>query len=192
MYALEVSKECDVMQGFNFVATARPIIGWVQQLKIGSLDLAKSLNPPKVKGSGTETCVAIIQSISWGGTPTSPIWITGRIGLKAFAKLNQLRRKKLDDVVSQARFTVWEYDLLGDNYYESFKTDGSKAVKCKVAKERDESLSIFVREQPETDPQSPINFSFTIGLAPAEEVQNLIVATSSTDKDSHPWGFKVK
>lgn len=184
-------KQCDSKQGFKMENIERQTVGWVTSLKLGREKLKQTFNPPKVKGSGELKCVAVIRDITWGAERTAPMYISGNIGAKNWAKLNELTLASVDDIVVELEFEVWEYDYGADDYFQSFKTDKGP-VKALLQRNEDGSLAVSVGGLPSRLVPSPVNYDFFVGLVPAPVKQNLITAFSTTAKQPIPWGFIEK
>lgn len=236
--AIEFAKQCDVGQGYNFKQDEHHTFGYITQWVIGDNNLSpdiKVVEPTSITniasagnagtaGSGTVNTsgifkfpvVAVLEAASWSTLPTDNITLKGRVSLSNAQTLQMLVMQSLAKVVMNIGFVIYEYDLVNQVYYTSFKTykgsavsgpakptkagaggfanTDASAIYALLGKTSGTEFGLKVGAKAREDPLGIRNHTLELSLAPpiSTSPQQILIQTSNTIKLIQPWGLPQK
>lgn len=211
-------RECDVQQGFNYSPSSNHTFGYITQLRIGNTDvlpdiritdpLSYGLIATTVGTTGTSTTpasrsvVAVLQLTDWSGRSDENILLSARFSTANAQMLNTLKAQLGSKTTVQIAFVVYDFDLVHQVYYTSFKTllgtptgfftphpgvpQDPTAIFGSIA-----TTGLSVGMRPNYDVPAYVNNSVQLTLAPlpARTSQELVLQNSATIRLITPWGL---
>jgi hypothetical protein len=190
----ESSYNCSVVQGFNFEKDAQVILGFVNSLKIDTQELNSDIavsNPEDITGAKLKV-FGVLSSIFWAGGYTDAVSFSCQVSSDNQELLNNLIHSKLNDTAVELEFTVYDYDFKAKKYYKRLHCEGTK-LKGLIHKEGG-ALQMKVANEFSSEVAAPKNFSFRLGVMPAEDAgadQFIHLSHSLSAKLPKQWGVLV-
>ena len=133
--------------------------------------------------------VAVLSDVLWETGVTDAVYFSGQVSTENKQNLQELTYTMLTSLVTEFQFVVFEYDPLAKRYYRCFySVDGDRKG---LLEKRGEDLNLSVADDPSTEVQSPINYTFQVGIKPQPEAQTLYVATGEGKVIAKSWGLKL-
>jgi len=188
----EISKECSVVNAFNFKKELQERIGHVTELKIGDksfkADFTKGIRDPETEKE--VNAVGVISSYYWAGGYAESMSFTFQVSITNKTEVADLLHTKLKSIAAEIAFNIYEYDPEKKQFFKCVHT-GGKEVKCLLQLEGDERV-LYLSDEPGMEVQQPMNFQVNLGLVPEDEQQDIQVALSTSKKFTLPWGVERK
>jgi hypothetical protein len=186
----EIHKQCDEVQGFQWMSDRQEQIGHITMLKIGETEFKADMavtNPEEVKGDPVDV-VGVASSIAWGGGIVDPIAIRCQISNKNKQELAMLLFSEMTSTAVELKFNVYSYDKDATKYFMSFHTKDT-VLNGIVAVQGGERL-LYLEDEPHPVVEKPENYGLSIEIVPEDETMDLHVAVSDTHKVALQWGIK--
>jgi hypothetical protein len=227
----EFAKECDIGQGYNFKQDEHHTFGYITMLAIGDNNIAPdikvvdptALTKPKATGTAntadtsgifTVPVVSVLSNVTWSTLPNENIVLQSRISVANGQQLKMLLMQSLKKVNVTVSFVIYEYDLVNQTYFTSFKSyqgtapagvvipapntgsikDMSAQIYALLGKTSGTEFGLKIGSKVEEEPLGIRNYTLELTLAPpiASGPQKLQIQTSSTVKLIQPWGLPQK
>jgi hypothetical protein len=187
---VELSKQCDIYQGYNYRKDKQTNVGFLTKIKIGDLELSADQTCKDPTAPETDVkAVAVLNMAHWGVGVTDAVYLGGQVSVANKQKIMQLMYKDLTKVDVEFEFTVYEYDPLKKQYFKCF-CFGDTTLKGILEKNGDE-LAMGVSDDASTEVQSPQNHAFHVGIKPQPEAQTVTIATGFSANVVKAWGLTV-
>ena len=185
----DITKHCDVVQGFNLTPNIQATVGYLTEMKIGKDKFTQKLKPPKVSGKGKQKVVAVLSSVSWDGESASPLFIEGQIDVEGWAKLYDITLSSGTNMLVEWKFECWDYDQSekAQKYFQSFMSDGK--LQGRFMMDNRGELMITTAPSPSGVIASPPVYHFYIALVPKPKEQKFKVASNSKKPRIMVWGI---
>lgn len=231
--AIEFAKEMDIGQGYNFKQDEHHTFGYINAWVIGKNNIApdiKVVEPTSLAQLGSNAgttgalaadtsgifnkpVVAVLNNVTWSTLPNENITFQGRISVANMQQLSMLLMQSLKEVVLSLSFVVYEYDLVNQVYFTSFKShkgtapngagpaaqDGggfgkdtaTEPIYALLGKTSGTEFGIKIGPKAEEDPLGIKNHTLELTLAPpiAKAPQQILIQTSEKVKLIQPWGI---
>ena len=183
-------KVCDVYQGFNFKRDKQTSVGFITKLKLGDKDLKADFTCKDPTNPTTNvSVVAVISDVQWDTGVTDAVYFSGQVSIANKQEIQLLIYTSMTNVLVEYQFSVYEYDPVAKKYYLCFHSN-HKDMKGLLEK-RGEELNLSVSDDAATEVQSPINYTFTTGIKPQPEAQELQLAVGAGRELSKAWGLNL-
>ncbi len=182
---------CSVDQGFNFRPDAQDYVGHLTKLKVAGKEISADLevtNPEEITGDNVKV-VGVMSQIDWAGGIAEPINIECQVSIKNKQTIALLQDSDLSDTSVEFQFKIYEYDPAKKKYFMCLHSNDTD-LKGLIAKEGS-SLDMHVDLDASGEVVNPINFTFSIGIMPADEKQDIHKAVSVDGKYVQAWGVAV-
>jgi hypothetical protein len=187
----ELSYDCSVEQGFNFVKDVQDLVGHLTALKIGDTELSADIgvtDPTDIAGDKV-TVVGVMSSVYWEGGYAHGMSFDAKVSNKNQTSLAGLTLNTLDSTAIEFQFIVYKYDNAAKKYYKAFHANETTLNGLVETSGGDLVLSIDT--DPSMEVRNPLNFHMNLSIMPADEEQDMHVAVSDTDKFVKKWGVPV-
>jgi hypothetical protein len=187
----DISKSCDILQGYNFEKDRQATVGFITELTVGGQSLKADqtvVDPTDAAAKKTVNAVAVLSGYSWSSALTAPMHISGQITVENRQTLATLLLQDLTQMEVDAKFAIYEYDPTKKAYYSCVVVETTLKG---LLEKRQADLTLSVAEDASTEVQSPLNYAFHFGMAPQPTAQTLTVQTSTTNKIVKAWGLKA-
>lgn len=182
------SKGCDMYQGFNFKKDKTTTVGFITKLKVATSDITADFTVKDVLNPTTDLKVAaVLTSVLWETGVTDAVYLSGQISATNRQNVALLTYLNLTNVEVTFQFTVYEYDPVQKKYYKCLHCNDAD-MKGILEKSSGGDLNITVADEPGSEVQSPINYSFQIGIKPQPTAQTLQIATADQKTVVKSWG----
>ena len=184
-----LSKACDIYQGFNFKKDKQTTVGFVTTLKINNVQLDADITCKDPLNPTTDMpVVAVLSDASFATGVTDPIHFAGQISAPNRQNIALMQYNDLTVVEVLFKYDIYEYDPVNKKYFKCFHCGGTemKGLLEKVGS----NLSISVADEQSNEVQSPINYSFHVGIAPQPIEQAVTLATADQKNVVKKWGIK--
>jgi hypothetical protein len=183
------SRACDVYQGYNYKKDQQTTVGFITKMKIGDTDLdanqeVSDLSNPK----STVKVVSVLSGFDWQTGVTDAVYFSGQIATSNKQKVALLALTDMVKVTVVFNMVVWEFDPIAEKYYKAASVDSDLNG---ILEKNGSDLNVAVANDPSTEVQSPLNFSFTIGIKPQPSAQKINLATGDQKSVVKAWGLKV-
>ena len=188
----ELTYDCSVEQGFNFVKDVQDLVGHITALKIGDTELSADIgvtDPTDIAGDKVSV-VGVMSSVYWEGGYAHGVTFDAKVSNTNQTNLAGLTLNTLDSTAIEFQFIVYKYDNAAKKYYKCFHANESTLNGLVETSGGDLVLSI------DTDPSAwkfeiPLTSILNVSIMPADEEQDLHVAVSDTDKFVKKWGVPI-
>lgn len=187
----QISKSCDVLQGYNFEKDRMTNVGFITELTVGGQALKADqtcVDPTDAAAKKSVNAIAVMSGFSWTSAVTKPMYISGQITVENRQILATLLLQDLTQMEIDCKFAIYEYDPSKKAYYTCVVAETT--LKGLLEKNQAD-LNLSVAEDPSSEVQSPLNYSFQFGMAPQPTAQTVTVQTSTTNKIVKAWGLKA-
>jgi len=188
VHAVDFARSLDVYQGFNFKKDKQVNYGYLSSLAIGGQPLVADISVPLPNGTSMKV-VGVLTSVQWHTGVTDPIYLGAQISTSNKQVIARMMVSPLRDTSVNFQFQTFEYDPKAKKYYQSFGTIGTALTG--LIQKQGQDLRLVVASQPSTEVQSPLNWSFMLGVVPAPRVQALPIATSAAASVVKQWGVTM-
>lgn len=183
------SKSCDVYQGFNFKKDKSTTVAFITALKVNDVEIKADITCKDPLNATADLAVAAVCSdIAWGTGTTDAIYISGQISATNRQNLALMLYNDLSKVEVLFKYCTYEYDPATKKYFKCFH---SADTEMKGLLEKNGSdLTLSVADDASTEVQSPLNYSFHIGVKPQPQEQSITIATADQKNVVKKWGVK--
>lgn len=185
-----ITKACDVKQGFNLAKDKNTVVGFLVSFTIGGVsDLSADITVKDPKSPDTDLKVfAVLHDISWSGKKTDPLHFSGQISVNNKNAIDIALKKSMTDISTKFKFTVYDYDPSDKKYFETFH-GADKELQGRIEKQGS-ALALSVGDYKNNEIQSPENYSFSVTMVPESAEQELHYANATDKKIVKQWGVK--
>ena len=181
---------CDITQGFNFHKDRSTPVGFITALNVGGKALTADFTCKDPMKPDTDLkVVAVISQAHWGTGLTDTMLFAGQISTDNRQELQILTYKSLTSVEVDFKFRVYEYDPKAKKYFQCFHHSDAE-LKGLLEKNGDD-LSLTVSTDPSREVDSPLNYSFRIGIKAQPMAQGITIATADQMNVIKSWGMNV-
>jgi len=183
------SRACDVYQGYNYKKDVQTTVGYITKMKIGDtdLDVNQACKDPLNPTTDLKV-VAILSQFDWYVGPTDALYFTGQLALSNKQKVVLLAFQNMVKVAVVFQFTVYEFDPAVEKYFKAASCDADLNG---LLEKNGSDLNLSVSNQPSTEVQSPLNYSFQIGVKPNPTSQKITLASGEGQNIVRQWGVQV-
>lgn len=180
----------DIDQGYNFRKDRTLPVGYITAVKIGTKALAVDQTCKDPMNPGTDLkVVAVLSNVSWGVGVTDALYFSGQISAPNRQDVQLLTYLDLTNVEVLFKFRVYNYDPVAKKYYQTLHT-GDTEMKG-ILEKRGGDLTMSVADDPSDTVQSPINYSFHVGIKPQPTAQTITLATADQKNVVKAWGVTL-
>ncbi len=179
---------CSVTQGFNFQKDSQSKVGHLVSLKIGDTTLVSDLsvtnpedNTQKIKVFG------VLSAISWNGGYGDELYFNCNVSTDNKNTLSTMVHTTLSNTDIEYEFVVYDYDQQKKMYYKCFHSGDAK-LKGLISKSGD-ALNMAMSSEAAYEVQSPMNYDFSLGVAPRDEEMAIHMAVSVDGKFAKQYGI---
>ena len=179
-----------VSQGFNFRKDSQAMIGYINFLKIGGVELAADLDVTDPANIANHLKVSgVASAVQWDGDYSAPINFMAQVSAQNRSRLALLQSKVMADTGVDVQFTFYDYDSRTKAYHRCFHSGG---VKLKgIMSRHGGEFSMKLSAEPGSEVASPVNYLLTLGAAPLAPAQKLYAAKAGAAKQVLPWGILI-
>lgn len=184
-----ISKGCDVYQGFNFKKDKSTTVGFITALKVNDIEIKADITVKDPLNPTTDLpVVAVLSDAHWSTGTTDTIGFSGQCTAGNRQNLAIMLYKDLTKVEVLFKYDVYEYDPMAKKYFKCFHC-GDTEMKGLLEK-NGADLHLSVADDASAEVQSPLNYSFHIGIKPQSTEQALTIATADQKTVVKQWGVK--
>lgn len=185
----QFTKACDVYQGFNFKKDVSTTVGFITALKVNGVEITADVTAKDPLNPTTDLPVsAVLREVSWATGTTDAIYFTGQLTAGNRQNLALMVYKDLTSVEVLFKYNVYEYDPVAKKYFKCFHANDTEMKG--ILEKNGADLTLSVADDASTDVQSPLNYSFHIGVKPQPAEQTLTIATADQKNVVKQWGVK--
>lgn len=185
------SKSCDVYQGFNFKKDKSTTVGFITALKVNDSEITADITAKDPLNATTDLpVVAVLSDVSFGTGTTDAIYFSGQISAVNRQNLALMVYNDLTKVEVLFKYNIYEYDPVAKKYFKCFHCADTE-MKGLLEKSGSD-LTLQVSDDPSTEVQSPLNYSFHIGIKPQPTEQAVTIATADQKNVVKKWGITQK
>lgn len=183
------SRPCDIYQGYNFKKDVQTTVGYITKMTIGdtALDVNQTCKDP-LNSANDLKVVAVLSQFDWYAGPTDGMYFTGQVALSNKQKMVLLAFQSMVKVAVVFQFTVYEFDPGAEKYFKAATCDADLNG---LLEKNGSDLNLSVSNQPSTEVQSPLNYSFQIGVKPNATSQKITIASGDAQNVVRQWGVQV-
>lgn len=186
----EYRRALDVYQGYNFKKDKQTPVGYITSMKVAGTTLtADQTCKDPTNATSDLKCVAVLSEILWEIGVTDAVYFHGQISATNRQNVASIVINDLASVEVVFQFSVYDYDPVAKKYYLAFHC--SSTDMNGILEKRGDELNISVADDASTEVQSPINYSFAIGIKPQPSAQVLHIATADQKTVAKSWGLAV-
>lgn|SRR5690606_19381101 len=186
----EFSKNCDIVQGYNYKKDVQTPVGYITKLKIGDVDLPvdQTVKDPLSPENDLKV-VAVLSGAMWGLGPTDAVYLSGQVSVATKQSCVELIYRSLTKVEVIFQFCVYEYDPLAKKYFKCLQCND---VDLKgILEKNGQDLNVGVADERSTEVQSPENYAFYVGIKAQPEAQSITIASGDQKNVVKNWGIAV-
>ena len=182
-------KGLNVYQGFNFKKDRQTAVGFITELKINNTTIpADIVCKDPLQLTNDLPVVSVLCDVSWATGMTDSIHFIGQISATNRQDIALMVYLDLINIEVILKYTIYEYDPVAKKYFKSFHCNDAE-LKGLIAK-NGSNLTLSVANESSIAVQSPINYSFHIGIKPQPIAQNVTIATASQLNLVKQWGIR--
>lgn len=186
----QFARALDVYQGFNHKHDKQTSVGFITELKIGGVPIAadlESLHDPKAKGALKG--VAVLNHYLWETGFTDAMYFSGQVSVNNKTAIQTMLMQDWKDTTVEFKYVLFEYDQVKKVFYESNKVT---ATMHGLLEKNGQELNLNVADDASHEVQSPLNFTFQIGIKPATTAeQEVHIAVADGKNIVKKWGIKA-
>jgi len=184
----EFRRVLDVYQGFNYKKDKQTAVGFITKLKLGDTELTADLSCKNPMNPTEEIkAVAVLRDILWETGVTDAVYSTGQVSVDNKQAIALLVYTSMTNVLVEYQFSVYEYDPKQKEYYLCFHSNGTDMKG--LLEKRGDDLNLSVADDAANEVQSPMNYTFNIGIKPQPTAQDLQVAVGKGKNFAKSWGL---
>lgn len=186
----EYRRILDIYQGYNYKKDKQTPVGYITKMKLAGTDLTVDQTCKDPTNPTTDLkCVAVLSDVLWQTGVTDAVYFSGQISATNRQTVASLIINDLTSVEVVYQFAVYDYDPVAKKYYLAFHC--STTDMNGILEKRGDELNVSVADDASTEVQSPINYSFQIGVKPQPSAQVLHIATADQKNVAKSWGLAV-
>ena len=187
----QISIPFDISEGFCHEPIINDVFGHVDYLKVENVAFDVDLG---VLFPG-EDCVspfegkdvtAVMNSFSWDGEYSDPLYITMQVTATNRQKAQQLLMRLWANKNVLIKFTAWGYDFLEHKWFKRLHTGG--LVLSGVVLENSQ-LEFQISSDPNSEVNQPVNFTLYIAIEHPGYVQHIYQGLGYGQEVTHVWGI---
>mgnify|MGYP000367278594 CR=1 FL=1 len=184
----QFSLALDVDQGFNFRKDQTVPVGFITTLSINGKALAADIKCKDPLNPTTDLSVfGVLSSASWEIGVTDAIYFSSQISAPNRNAVLMLTYLDLTNVEVKFKYNVYNYDPVAKTYYLCFHCGDTEMLG--ILEKCGKDLTLSVANDASTEVQSPINYSFSVGIKPQQTAQTLTLATANQQNVVKQWGL---
>jgi hypothetical protein len=185
----QFSASLSVDQGFNFRKDVSTPVGFIKTLSVNGKAMAADfeVKDPMNPTTGFKV-VAVLSDTSWAVGATDAFYFSGQVSAPNRQDLQLMTYLDLTNVETLFKFDVYGYDPVAKKYFKAFHA-GDVELKG-ILEKNGQDLNLSCSDMPSSEVQSPINYSFHIGVKPQPVEQNITLATADQKNVVKFWGVK--
>lgn len=184
----QFSLSTSVDQGFNFRKDRTVPVGFITAISINGQVFPPDIICKDPLNPTTDLpAFAVLNSVSWGIGITDTLQFSGQISGPNRNDVMLLTYQDLANVEVKFKFNVYDYDQKAKTYFLVFHCDDTELQG--ILEKRGEDLSIRVSDLASTEVESPINYTFTIGIKSQQIAQTMTLATENQKNVVKQWGL---
>lgn len=177
-----------VDQGFNFRKDKTVPVGYITALSLNGQALpADIVCKDPLNPTADLPVVGVLNSVSWGIGITDTVYFSGQISGPNRNSITMLTYLDLTNVEVKFKFNIYHYDPVAKTYYMVFHCDDTEMMG--ILEKRGDDLTLKVGTDPATEVQSPINYTFQVGIKPQQVAQTMTLATENQKNVVKQWGL---
>jgi hypothetical protein len=186
-HAAAIEFSPDIQQGFNFQPDAQTTVGFLTSLTFNEYAFVPDFTVASPGGTNISV-VGVLSSISWAGSHGDPIVLHAMVSTSSKQTISLFTHQALSTRAVSFNFLVYEYDPLAHVYFEAFSPGQHQSLNGLVGKSGVQNL-YSISSSPDTEVVSPVNYEFTITIAPALVAQDVVYRASQTLQVMKQWGI---
>lgn len=184
----QFSLNLSVDQGFNFRKDRNVPVGFVTSLSLNGKALTSDIKCKDPLSPTTDLAVfSVLSSAAWEIGVTDAIYFSGQISAPNRNQVAMLTYLDLANVEVKFKYNVYTYDPVAKTYYMCFHCGDTEMLG--LLEKVGERLTLSVADEASTEVQSPINYSFSLGIKPQQTAQTLTLATANQQNVVKQWGL---
>lgn len=185
----QFSATLSVDQGFNFRKDVSTPVGFIKTLSVNGKAMAADFEVKDPMNPTTAMkVVAVLSDTSWAVGATDAFYFSGQVSAPNRQDLQLMTYLDLTNVETLFKFDVYGYDPVAKKYFKAFHA-GDVEMKG-ILEKNGQDLNLSCSDMPSTEVQSPINYSFHVGIKPQPIEQNITLATADQKNVVKFWGVK--
>jgi hypothetical protein len=186
----EYRRALDIYQGYNYKKDKQTPVGFITSMKLAGTTITADQTCKDPTNATTDLKVAaVLSDVLWQTGVTDAVYFTGQISATNRQNVALLVFNNLSSVEVVFQFAVYDYDPVAKKYYLAFHC--SSTDMNGILEKRGDELNVSVGDDPSTEVQSPINYTFTVGVKPQPSAQVLHIATADQKTVAKSWGLAV-
>jgi hypothetical protein len=182
------SRPCDIYQGYNFKKDKQTTVGYITAMKIDKVTLKADQTVQSPLDGKDLKVVAVLNNFTWQTGVTDALYLSGQLATENRQSVALLAYDDLAKVEVDYNFMVLEYDPVAQKYYKGCSVDADLKG---LLEKNGQDLNLSVSDEVSPEVQSPLNYTFQIGIMPQPSAQTVTIATSVDGKVVKAWGLKV-
>jgi len=184
----QFARALDVYQGFNHKHDKQTSVGFITELKIGGQVIKADIEAYDPKAKAALKSVAVLNHYLWETGFTDAMYMSGQLTVANKVTLQTMLMQDWKDTTVEFKYVVFEYDPVAKKFFESNKVTAT--MKGLIEKHGHE-LNLHVADDHSHEVQSPLNFTFQIGIKPqTTAVQEVHLAGGDGKNVVKKWGIK--
>lgn len=180
----------DIYQGYNYKKDKQTPVGFITKIKLAGTDLAvdQTCKDPTNPTSDLKV-VAVLSDVLWETGVTDAVYFSGQLSAPNRQSVAAIVYNSLTSVEVVFQFSVYDYDPVAKKYYLAFHSNSTDMNG--ILEKKGDELNVSVADDPSTEVQSPINYSFQTGIKPQPSAQVLHIATADQKPVAKSWGLTI-
>lgn len=184
----QFSKNCDVYQGFNFKKDKTTCVGFITALKVATVTITADFTCKDPLNPTTDLkTVCVMSNVLWATGVTDAVYFSGQISATNRQNVATLLINDLTNVEVTFQFVVYDYDPVAKKYFKCFHCSDTEMKG--ILEKNGQDLNISVADDQSTEVQSPINYTFQLGIKPQPTAQSMTIATADSKNVVKAWGL---
>jgi len=180
---------CSVIQGFNFQKDQQVTVGHIVACKVGNDQFGADFKVSNPEDAAKLIEVfGIVEGFYWNGGYADPVQFSCQVSNKNKTKIATLTHKSLASTEVLLKFNIYKFDPKEKKYFKCFHSNDAE-LKGLIAKSGGE-LVMSIAEDNSREIESPLNYSFNLGVMPQPANMEIHVAVSLSDKFVKKWGVE--
>jgi hypothetical protein len=185
----QFSRSLDVYQGFNFKKDKQNPVGFITSLQIGDKEAFKAdqttIRDPLTPEQSVEGVVGVMNHFLWETGVTDGFYLSAQVSTQNKQHLAELLFGSWSNIEVKFSYVIYEYDPRLKKYFKSMWSD---AVLEGVLEKNGDDLNLSIADNPSSEVQSPMNFTFQVGIKPQTKEQSVNMATGEGKNVVKQWG----
>ena len=191
-FAVQFTRALDVYQGFNFKHDKQNEFGYITALKVGGQTMKADLTGTDPTTGKTFPVVGVLNHYQWETGVTDAIYLSGQLSAGNRTGLQAMLLQGIKDANVEFGYVIYQYDPVLKKYFinSSSQQSSSLFVLKGFLGRNGTEVNLLVADGPAHEIQSPLNFTFQIGINPVGQ-QIIPLATAPGKNLIKPWGLKA-